>query len=247
MGTMAARLVRLGRRIQDRAVPEVARCVSARMLRIFVQHVPPKGSGLMVVEWVEKYIPPPRSLLRARHISGYSTTCDLNDGVQKTMFYRGIFEPIPSGLILEALPIGGTWHALSGPDGHRRRRSRPRDHGGPAPAGSPCRRGEDRCGRCRLACPARHDQGAGVLSAQAGGRGGDRQAAPSGSATPRRTSLRSCTRRASSRRRSARSTNQKCLPSSLGQRPGPPASRSSRMSPSCEASKASQDGCVLAR
>jgi FkbM family methyltransferase len=88
------------------------------MLQVFVQHVPPKGSGLVVVELVERCIPPPRSLLRARHISGYSATCDLSDGVQKTMFYRGIFEPIPSRLILEALPIGGTFLDVGANAGH---------------------------------------------------------------------------------------------------------------------------------
>ena len=73
--------------------PRAIRRMTAHTLRLFVQHVPPQGSGLVVVDLVERYIPPPRRLLRARHVSGYLTTCDLNDAVQKSMFYRGIFEP----------------------------------------------------------------------------------------------------------------------------------------------------------
>jgi len=109
MGKMAACVVGLKEPIPGRVTPEVVRCVTARLLRIFVQHVPPKGSGLVVVDLLEKYIPAPRSPMRARHISGYMTTCDLNDAVQKSMFYRGIFEAIPSGIVLDALPIGGTF------------------------------------------------------------------------------------------------------------------------------------------
>jgi hypothetical protein len=67
--------------------------------------VPPAGSGLAIVDQVQKYIPPPRNLLRTTHVSGYITSCDLNDAVQESMFYRGIWEPYASRMILDALRL----------------------------------------------------------------------------------------------------------------------------------------------
>jgi FkbM family methyltransferase len=118
MGKLAAKLVRLGGLVPDRAVPELFRRIAAHTLRLFVQHVPPQGSGLVVVDLLESYIPPPRGLLRARHVSGYLTSCDLNDAVQKAMFYRGVFEPATSRMILDVLPVGGTFLDVGANAGH---------------------------------------------------------------------------------------------------------------------------------
>jgi FkbM family methyltransferase len=64
---------------------------------------------MVVVDLVHMYVPPPRSLLRTTHVSGFLTTCDLSDAVQRSMFYRGLYEPYTSRMILEALPVGGTF------------------------------------------------------------------------------------------------------------------------------------------
>jgi FkbM family methyltransferase len=88
------------------------------VLRFFVQHVPPQRKGGQVIRLVERFIPPPRRRLRTRHISGYVVTCDLSDGVQKAMFYRGTFEPTASNLIADALPVGGVFLDVGANAGH---------------------------------------------------------------------------------------------------------------------------------
>jgi FkbM family methyltransferase len=92
--------------------------MTAHVLRSVVRYVPPAGSGLAIVDQVQKYIPPPRRRLRTDHVSGYITTCDLNDSVQKSMFYRGIWEPYASRRVLEALPLGGTFLDVGANTGH---------------------------------------------------------------------------------------------------------------------------------
>src|SRR5918995_3646294 len=70
-GKLSTNLVRLGEPVLQSHAPELLRCATAHSLRLFVQHVPPRGRGLVVVDIVKKYIPPPRQLVRARHVSGY--------------------------------------------------------------------------------------------------------------------------------------------------------------------------------
>ena len=115
---LVADFARLRGWVSDGPVTEVIRRVTAHALRLFVQHVPPQGSGLVVVDRVQRYIPPPRQLLRARQVSGYLASCDLNDAVQKVMFYRGVFEPTTSRIILDALPVGGTFLDVGANAGH---------------------------------------------------------------------------------------------------------------------------------
>ncbi len=117
MGRMAAQFS-TGTQTRESSVPEVIRLMTAQVLRSIVRHVPPAGSGLAIVDQVQKYIPPPRSLLRTNHVSGYTTTCNLNDSVQKSMFYPGIREPYASRMILDALPVGGTFLDVGANTGH---------------------------------------------------------------------------------------------------------------------------------
>jgi FkbM family methyltransferase len=44
--------------------------------------------------------------------------CDIGDAVQKSMFYRGIFEPTASRMVLEVLPEGGTFLDVGANAGH---------------------------------------------------------------------------------------------------------------------------------
>ena len=117
MGKLATRLGP-GAQTPDSAIPEFIRRLTARVLRSFVRHVPPVGSGLAIVDQVQKYIPPPHGLLGTDHVSGYMMTCDLNDAVQKSMFYRGIWEPYASRMILDVLPVGGTFLDIGANTGH---------------------------------------------------------------------------------------------------------------------------------
>jgi FkbM family methyltransferase len=97
---------------------EFVRVATARALQAFVRHVPPRRKGLRAVTLVERYIRPPQRLLRARHSSGYRIGCDLYDAVQKSIFYRGIFEVVASQMILDRLPIGGTFLDVGANAGH---------------------------------------------------------------------------------------------------------------------------------
>jgi FkbM family methyltransferase len=83
-----------------------------------VRRVPPRQKGLSAVVRVERLVAPPSGLMETRHVSGYKVWCDLSDSVQKSMFYRGTWEPTETALILEALPVGGCFLDVGANAGH---------------------------------------------------------------------------------------------------------------------------------
>lgn len=60
----------------------------------------------------------PSTPLRARHISGYVITCDVRDPVQRSLFYRGTYEPRTSKLVARSLRPGETFLDVGANVGH---------------------------------------------------------------------------------------------------------------------------------
>jgi FkbM family methyltransferase len=91
---------------------------AARMARFAVVYVPPRRRGLRVANLVEAVAGRPTRPLRARQISGYTILCDLRDSVQRSLFYRGTFEPTTSSLIKSRLMNGDTFLDVGANVGH---------------------------------------------------------------------------------------------------------------------------------
>src|SRR5487761_2293945 len=81
--------------------------VMARLVRSLIVYLPPRRRGMRLLSLVERVSLLPTGHLTARHASGFLVDCDLSDNVQKSMFYRGTWEPEASGLIVSELPEGG--------------------------------------------------------------------------------------------------------------------------------------------
>src|SRR5664280_721931 len=99
-------------------VQQFLRICVAQFMRLFVLYVPPRRRGMNAVRVVEKYVRPPARRLVAKQASGYSVACDLNDSVQKSLFYRGTWEPAESALVAGALPRGGRFLDVGANAGH---------------------------------------------------------------------------------------------------------------------------------
>lgn len=92
--------------------------MAARVVRWVVVYVPPRRRGFRLADSLERLIGLPRAPLRARHVSGYRITTDLTDKVQRSLFFRGEYEPEASRLIRESLPEGGTFLDVGANAGH---------------------------------------------------------------------------------------------------------------------------------
>ncbi len=90
----------------------------AKIVRAAIIHLPPRRHGMRVADLVESLLGTPTQRLRSRHISGYYITCDLRDGVQRSLFYRGTYEPVTSGLVTAALGGGDTFLDVGANAGH---------------------------------------------------------------------------------------------------------------------------------
>ncbi len=60
----------------------------------------------------------PEHALRAKHVSGFTITCDLRDPVQRVLFYTGTYERTASALISSALREGDTFLDVGANVGH---------------------------------------------------------------------------------------------------------------------------------
>jgi hypothetical protein len=67
---------------------------AARAVRAAIIHLPPRRRGMRVADFVEGLFGTPKQRLRSRHVSGYQITCDLRDAVQRSLFYRGTYDPV---------------------------------------------------------------------------------------------------------------------------------------------------------
>ena len=75
-------------------------------LRFIVHYVPPRNRGLRLVALLDRVLPPSATLFRARIAAGVYVTCDLRDSVQACIFYRGVYEPSLTRMILDELGLG---------------------------------------------------------------------------------------------------------------------------------------------
>ncbi len=91
---------------------------AARVARLVVVYVPPRRRGLRFATKVERWFGRPETPLRAKHVSGYVITCDLRDPVQRTLFYRGTYEPRTSTLVAHALAPGDVFLDVGANVGH---------------------------------------------------------------------------------------------------------------------------------
>jgi FkbM family methyltransferase len=107
---------RTAREEQERERPSAA--VAARAVRLAVIHIPPRRRGLRLADLVEALAGRPTRPLQARHVSGYLITCDLQDSVQRSLFYSGTFEPNTSTLIKSHLAPGDTFLDVGANVGH---------------------------------------------------------------------------------------------------------------------------------
>ncbi|MGZ4316983.1 MAG: FkbM family methyltransferase [Gaiellaceae bacterium] len=92
--------------------------IAAHLVRLLVIYVPPRRRGIRLTHLVERYCGTPSQPMRARHISGFSVTCDLRDGVQRALFYCGTYEPKTTALISSALRSGDTFLDIGANAGH---------------------------------------------------------------------------------------------------------------------------------
>ena len=58
---------------------------------------------------IEGFFGTPQRRLRSRHVSGYYISCDLHDAVQRSLFYRGTYEPVTSNVVRDTLRRGDTF------------------------------------------------------------------------------------------------------------------------------------------
>jgi FkbM family methyltransferase len=91
---------------------------AATAVRAAVIHLPPRRRGMRLVDLVESVFGTPTQRLRSRHVSGYHITCDLTDAVQRSLFYRGTYEPAASELVKRALGRGDTFLDAGANVGH---------------------------------------------------------------------------------------------------------------------------------
>lgn len=92
--------------------------VAARLARFVIVSLPPRRRGMRIANMFERWFGPPRMPLRAKHVSGYQITCDLTDTVQRSLFYRGTFEPMTTHLIARELVPGDTFLDVGANVGH---------------------------------------------------------------------------------------------------------------------------------
>jgi FkbM family methyltransferase len=92
--------------------------VAARIARFLIVSIPPRRRGMRVATLFERWFGRPRTPLRAKHLSGYRISCDLSDTVQRSLFYRGTYEPLATRLITQALDEGDTFLDVGANVGH---------------------------------------------------------------------------------------------------------------------------------
>ncbi len=73
---------------------------------------------MRIADIIENLIGRPHHRLRATHISGYRIRCSLDDAVQRSVFYRGTFEPRLSCLVLDELVPGDIFLDVGANIGH---------------------------------------------------------------------------------------------------------------------------------
>ncbi len=91
---------------------------AARAVRAAIVHLPPRRRGLRIADLIESFVGTPQQRLRSRHASGYYIRCDLRDVVQRSLFYRGTYEPVTSRLVKDALRRGDTFLDVGANAGH---------------------------------------------------------------------------------------------------------------------------------
>jgi FkbM family methyltransferase len=91
---------------------------AARAARAAIIHLPPRRRGIRFADLIESFFGTPQRRLRSRHASGYYITCDLHDAVQRSLFYRGTYEPVTSSLVKDALIQGDTFLDVGANAGH---------------------------------------------------------------------------------------------------------------------------------
>jgi len=91
---------------------------AARWARAAIVHLPPRRRGIRFADLIEGFFGTPQRRLRSRHASGYYITCDLHDDVQRSLFYRGTYEPVTSSLVKDALNQGDTFLDVGANAGH---------------------------------------------------------------------------------------------------------------------------------
>jgi FkbM family methyltransferase len=91
---------------------------AARAVRAAIVHVPPRRRGIRFAGLTESFFGIPQRRLRSRHVSGYYISCDLRDAVQRSLFYRGTYEPVTSNLVKDALIRGDTFLDVGANAGH---------------------------------------------------------------------------------------------------------------------------------
>jgi len=67
---------------------------------------------------IEGFFGTPQRRLRSRHVSGYYISCDLHDAVQRSLFYRGTYEPVTSNVVRDTLRRGDTFVDVGANAGH---------------------------------------------------------------------------------------------------------------------------------
>lgn len=90
----------------------------AHLSRLLITHVPPRRRGMRLANASARRFGTPNKLMRVRHMSGYSVTCDLSDGVGKSLFYTGSYEPRLTKLIEDNLGPGEVLLDLGANAGH---------------------------------------------------------------------------------------------------------------------------------
>jgi FkbM family methyltransferase len=100
------------------AAKDRAAVAAARAARAAIIHIPPRRRGIRFADVIESFFGRPQRPLRSRHASGYNITCDLNDAVQRSLFYRGTYEPVTSTLVRETLVDGDTFLDVGANAGH---------------------------------------------------------------------------------------------------------------------------------
>lgn len=92
--------------------------LAASAARAAIVHLPPRRRGRRIYRLTERLVGRPREQLRARHCSGYRVTCNLDDAVQRTLYYHGTYEPETTGLIAAALTPGDIFLDIGANAGH---------------------------------------------------------------------------------------------------------------------------------
>ncbi len=87
-------------------------------VRLVVWHVPPRRRGLRLVGLVNRVFPPTPTLIDATYADGIRMSCDLRDAVQSSVYYRGVYEPKVTAMLLEELRPGDTFLDLGANAGY---------------------------------------------------------------------------------------------------------------------------------